>query len=247
MAYLVRSSFKPLYYQLSESLRSMIEDSMQPDQRLPSENELIAQYNVSRNTVRMALDSLEKQGLIYRLKGKGTFVAGERMRYGLFYLTSFTEEMRQRGYRPSSRIVSFERTLPKSKVALNLQVPIDQEVFAVERLRMANDESYALTISYVPCHLCPNLESVDLSSGSLYEYLENKLSYRIKYAEQVIKPTIATEYEADLLKIEPGSPLLLVEGITFLFDGVPIEYYKLLYRGDRYEFTIRAMRRPEIA
>lgn len=246
MAYLVRSSFKPLYFQLSENLRATIEDSMQPDQRLPSENELMAQYDVSRNTVRMALDTLEKQGLIYRMKGKGTFVASERMRYGLFYLTSFTEEMIQRGMRPNSTIVSFERTLPKQKVKQNLQLQDGQEVFAVERLRMANDESYALTVSYIPCQMVPNLESEDLASGSLYEVLENKLSYRIKYAEQVIKPTIATEYEAELLGIERGSPLLLVEGITYLLDGVPIEYYKLLYRGDRYEFTIRAQRRPAL-
>jgi len=246
MAHLVRSSFKPLYYQLSENLRAAIEDSMQPDQRLPSENELMAQFDVSRNTVRQALDTLEKQGLIYRLKGKGTFVASERMRYGLYYLTSFTEEMIARGMRPSSRVVSFERTLPKHKVAQHLQINPNQEVFAVERLRMANEESYAYTISYVPSHLVPNLESEDLARGSLYEVLENKLSYRIKYAEQVIKPTVATEYEAELLGIEPGSPLLLVEGITYLLDGVPIEYYKLLYRGDRYEFTIRAQRRPAI-
>ena len=246
MAYLVRSSFKPLYYQLSENLRAMIEESMQPDQRLPSENELMALYDVSRNTVRMALDTLEKQGLIYRMKGKGTFVASERMRYGLYYLTSFTEEMIQRGMRPSSKIVSFERTLPKSKVMQNLQLQAGQEVFAVERLRMANDEPYALTVSYIPCHMVPNLESEDLAVGSLYEVLENKLSYRIKYAEQVIKPTVATEYEAELLGIERGSPLLLVEGITFLLDGVSIEYYKLLYRGDRYEFTIRAQRRPTL-
>ena len=154
--------------------------------------------------------------------------------------------MIQRGMRPSSKIVSFERTLPKLKVMQNLQLQAGQEVFAVERLRMANDEPYALTVSYIPCHMVPNLESEDLAVGSLYEVLENKLSYRIKYAEQVIKPTVATEYEAELLGIERGSPLLLVEGITFLLDGVSIEYYKLLYRGDRYEFTIRAQRRPTL-
>ena len=100
----------------------------------------------------------------------------------------------------------------------------------------------ALNISYVPQHLCPHLDRVDLETGSLYRLLEGEYGLRLWRSEQVLKPTVATEYEAQLLDVSPGTPLLLAEGTTFLEGDVPIEYSKLVYRADRYEFTIRATR-----
>lgn len=242
MGSLVRSSFKPLYHQLTENLRALIEDSLKPDEKLPSENDLIVQYNVSRNTVRMALDALTKQGLIYRIQGKGSYVAPERMRYGLVYLTGFTEEMRRRGLNPSSRILSFERRPANAKEMKKLELSQPKDVFVIERLRMANEKPMALSISCIPTTFCENLDQEDLSRGSLYSLLEDRLGYKISHADETLKPTLASEYEAEVLEIKVNSPLLLVEGITRLEGGTPVEYFKLIYRGDKYEFSVQALR-----
>lgn len=247
MVNLNRKSFEPLYYQISENIRAMIETGdLKAGDRVPSENELIATYNVSRNTVRQALRALESRGLVYTMQGKGTFVAPEPMRYGLLNLTSFSEEMYRRGLTPGSRIIELLEEVPPAKIATRLHLEPGAKAFKVERLRLANGEPMALNFSYVPAELCPTLNLNDLEKGSLYSLLELRYGLRIGYADQVIKPTVATRYEADLLQVTPGFPLLLTEGVSFLENGTPVEYAKLIFRGDRYEFAIHAIRRPAI-
>lgn len=246
MASINRNSFKPIYYQLGEELRALIESNLAPGDQIPSENELISQYRVSRNTVRLAIESLIKDGLVYRVHGKGTFVAPERMRYGLLKLTSFTEEMQRRGIKPGSRILNVAAEVPPTKVASRLRLPPGALAVVIERLRLANDEPLGLQISYVPHSLCPSLADEDLARKSLYDLLENHYGLRIGHAEQVLKPTVANDYESELLEVPVGSPLLLVEGTTFLVMGEPVEYAKLLYRGDRYEFSIQATRHGHV-
>lgn len=238
-----RDSFKPLYYQIAEVMREKIDDDeWQPGDRVWSERDLMNQFQVSRNTAREALDVLVKEGLIYRLRGHGSFVAPRKMRHGLLSLTSFTETMLSRGLNPSSRLMAMELVIPPPRIAEHLQLDQGQKAFRIERLRLADGEPMALNVSYVPYHLCPHLDSEDLEAGSLYRLLEEKYGLRLWRSEQVLKPTVATEYEAGLLGVSPGTPLLLAEGTTFLEGDVPIEYVKLLYRADRYEFTIRATR-----
>lgn len=242
MADLDRNSFKPIYYQLSENLRAVIDGGLSPGDQIPSENELITQYGVSRNTARLAIDILVREGLVYRVKGKGTFVAPERMRFGLLRLTSFTEEMRRRGLQPGSRLLNMSRTAPPAKIANRLQLAPGALTFVIERLRLANGEPLALHTTYVPQAVCPRLAEENLTIGSLYQILEDTYGLRIGHAEQLLKPTVATEYEAKILEVPPGSPLQLVEVTSFLENGAPFEYSKLLYRGDRYEFPIKAVR-----
>lgn len=240
---LERNSWEPLYYQISERLRDKILNELSPGDRIPSENELIAEYGVSRNTVRLAIDTLIKQNLVYRLKGRGTFIFRERLQYGLLQLASFTEEMGRRGMRPSSRLLRLERTAPPAKVREKLRLSKEEEVFLVERLRLANGKPMAWNLSYHPCSLCPTLDREDVTNDSIYRIIETKYHLNIAYAKQVVKPTIASEYEADLLEIKTGSALLQLEGAAYLEDDTPIEYAILLYRSDQYEFSIEAVRR----
>ncbi len=244
MASLNRQSLEPLYCQISDVLQSMIDNSeLSPGDRLPSEHEIASQYNVSRNTARLAINALIMRGLAYRVKGKGTFVTQRRMRYGLMQLTSFSEEMRRRGMSAGSKVLSLVCETPPPKIAQRLQLDAQTQVYKIERLRLANGEPMALHLSYVPCDLCPGLEKEDLSQASLYDLLEVKHGLRIAYADQVLKPAIASQYEADLLTVYPGSPLLLVESLAFLDRGMPVEYARLIYRGDRYEFPFQSVRR----
>ena len=242
-----RDSFKPLYYQISEVLRAMIESNdLKPGDRLPSENELIAQYQISRNTARRALNALIMDGVAYTRQGKGTFVAPARTREGLLNLTSFSEEIIQRGMVPGSILLSFSRMIPPPKISKALNLEGNAETFKIERLRLANNEPMALNVSYLPCHLCPQLENQDLVTGSLYTYLEEVLNFRIEFGERIIKAGAANEYEAGLLQTPVGYPVVITEGPSYLVDGTPVEYTKIIYRGDRYEFTFNAMRRHGI-
>jgi GntR family transcriptional regulator len=241
------NSWEPLYSQISDKILYRIENELKPGDQIPSENMLIAEYRVSRNTVRQAIELLIKKGRVFRLKGRGTFVAAERMQYGLFHLVSFTEEIRRRGMMPSSRLLSFQRLLPPPKISQALNLIPEQQVFLIERLRSADGKPMALNSSYLPCHLCPSLDQEDLETGSIYEVIENKYNLRIGFAQQMLRPTLATDLEAELLQIVPGSAMLEVEGTASLADGTPIEYARLLYRGDRYEFPIFAVRKPEAA
>jgi GntR family transcriptional regulator len=240
---LERNSSNPLYSQISENLRERITREHSPGDRLPSESQLMREYTVSRNTIRLAIDRLIKNGLVYSVKGKGTFVNGERLQYGLFQLASFSEEMIRRGLRPSSRILKIERISPSEPIRSKLELNPIQDVFLIARLRLANGKPMALNLSYHPCHLCPTLDREDLQHGSIYQVIEEKYGLLIGYANQTIRPEIADKIYSEVMQVPHGSPLLVVEGVAYLIDHTPIEYSRLYYRGDRYEFPIRAVRR----
>lgn len=243
MAQLDRQSFEPLYHQVAEIVRAAIESGELPvGTRVPSERELMQQYEISRNTARRALDTLAREGLIYFVQGRGTFVAPSKMRHGLARLSGFTEDMIRAGLKPSSRLLKMQLIAPPPKVARCLQLRPDQQVICIERLRLADNQPMALNTSYVPYHLCPQLLQEDLEKDSLFRLLEEKYGLRLWRSEQVLRPAVATEYEAELLGVALYTPLLLAEGTTYLKEDIPIEYMTLLYRGDRYEFVIHMTR-----
>lgn len=241
-----RTSWQPLYSQISDQIRRKIDNDLAPGDQLPSENELMEAYGVSRNTARLAIDILIKEGVAQRIKGRGTFVTPPRWQFGLHRLVGFSEETLSHGMTPSARLLTLKRVEPPPKVAHALQLDEGQLVFEIQRLRLADQKPMAINTGYIPVHLCPMLDSEDLTTASVFKMLEEKYHYQIGYAQQVLKPVIASKAEALLLQVKPGSPLLLVEGTTFLVDGRPLEYIRLLYRGDRYEFPIQAVRQPHI-
>jgi GntR family transcriptional regulator, N-acetylglucosamine utilization regulator len=247
MEVLDRSSYTPLYQQIGEALRVRIENGeLVPGDKIPSENDLTEQYHVSRNTVRLAIGSLILDGLVYRVRGRGTYVAAERMSYGLMHMNSFSEEMQLRGLVPGSRVLSFLQELPSKRMSQILKIDSTQMVYRIERLRLADGEPMALNYSFIPVFLCPTLEYEDLASGSLYELLENQYGYQLGYAEYVIKTSIADDQQAKLLGIPVDNTLIMREGTSYLEDGTPIEYTVLYNRGDRYEYTFRAVRRSTL-
>lgn len=237
-----RQSFAPLYYQLAEKLKILIDTTLAPGELVPSENELVERYNVSRNTVRKAIDELSKQGWVLRVQGKGTYVASERMRYGLHKLISFTEDMHRRGLQPRTKLLSFRTLAPLPKIQHELKILPGEEVYEIHRLRLADDEPMALNTTYIPCSLLPKLTAETVRSVSLFRTVENTLTARVGYAKRIVKPVNADPYLAELLSVPPNSPLMLIEGPTFLDNDQPFEYVSTYYRGDRYTFSIHSVR-----
>jgi GntR family transcriptional regulator len=228
----------PLYVQIAESLLNRIESGeLAPGSRLPPERELSDLMGVNRMTVRQALKMLEGQGLLIRRQGQGTFIAGPKIERQAGQLFPFTRGMQRRGYLPGARVVTFEKRPVEASTAQKLSLPVSAPVFYVHRLRLINQEPVMLEEFTIPAHHFPDFERFDLSSRSLYEIIENEYGITISQARQSLEPIAASDYEAGLLQIEPGAPLMLERRLAFDQSGQPVEYSKDLYRGDRFRFV----------
>lgn len=243
MPQLIRTSTTPLYHQLFQTLRAQIRSGkIASGEQLPPERELMSIYQVSRNTVRLAVDSLEREGLVERNQGRGTFVVEPKLQLGVMRLTSFSEDMLERGLRPSSRLIQISEELPPPTIAEKMRLLPGENALLITRLRYADEEPMALSISYFSLSLCPGLAGEDLENQSVYDLLEKKYGISLARAEQSIRGRSANTQEASWLNIKIGSPLLVVEGIVLTQDDQPIEHLRTLYRSDRYEFKINPVR-----
>src|SRR5215218_2117421 len=219
---------RPKGEQLQEILEGVIA-ALQPGALLPSERLLAERYGVARATVTQAVEGLASRGLVYRVHGSGTFVAEPKFRQPLT-LTSFTEDMRARGMTPGS-VVRSQAVVPASEVvARHLAIVPGSPVVHLER-------------AHLPAHRLPGLESADLTDASLYELLERTWDVRVADADQWASVVRLTSDEAAILQVDADQPALLFQRLTRDPAGVPIEYVRSLYRGDRYEVHTRLERR----
>jgi len=241
MIQLSKSSPLPVYYQLKEALRKQIESGdLKPHERLPSERELEKSYDISRMTARRALSELESEGYIYRHQGRGSFVAEPKIRQGLLRLTSFTEDMRQRGLSPGARVLSIELVAADAELRRQLQAESGERFIKIQRIRLADEEPMALETSFLRYKFCPGIEELDFTNRSVYETLRERYNIYFSYADQTIETKPADEYEAQLLNVKQGTPMWLMERTTYLEDAkTPFEYVRSVYRGDRYKLYVR--------
>ena len=230
-----RQSKMPLHEQLYEILRSSItRGEWQVGEMLPPEPDLIERYAVSRITVRQALNRLVNEGLIYRQQGRGTFVAEPTLEQGLSRITSFTEDMRQRGLEPGTNVL-FAGLLPApDDVAKMLQIAPGEELARIERLRLANNKPMSIEESYLVHRFCPRVLDFDYAQTPLREILEGQYGVRLVRARQVIRSVVATTEQAELLHIPPPAALLFLERVSFSQHNLPVEFLRIYYRGDRY-------------
>jgi GntR family transcriptional regulator len=232
---IVRESKLPIYHQLYELLRSnIVRGEWQPGHMLPSESELIEQYEVSRITVRQALEALVNDGLIYRQRGRGTFVAHPTVEQGLSRIISFTEDMRQRGFKPGTEVL-FRGSVPASpEIAQQLQVEPGEELVRIERLRLADVEPMSIEESHLVHRYCPGVLQHDYSEYPLRQILEDDYGIRLVRAKQVIRAVSTSAKLAKKLSISAGAALLYIERVSYSAENVPIEFLRVYHRGDRY-------------
>ena len=229
----------PQYIQIADSLLDQIESGeLAPGTRLPSERTLSELFDVNRLTLRRALGRLEAQGLIVRKHGKGNFIAEPKIERQTGRLVSFTNGMQRRGLSPGAKVISIEQRQVEAAIAKQLNVPVLTPVHYVLRLRMINQEPVMLEQLWVPVNCFPGLEQQDLNNRSVYEIMETEYGISMTNAERSLEPVIATEYEAELLGIEEGTPLMLEQRLGFDQNANCVEFSKDLYRGDRFRFVI---------
>jgi GntR family transcriptional regulator len=223
-----------------EHLLELIRSGLGPHDRLPTERELAEQFDVTRMTVRRALDRLELEKKVYRVQGAGTFVAEPPITKTVL-LTSFSEDMRSRGLTPASRILVAESVPAGAGIGGDLGISPADPVVHLERIRLADGLPMCLENVHLPAALVPGLLEQSLG-GSLYELLDRHFRIHIQEAEQTIESTVVDPREAELLCVPPFSPALLVERTSSDQRGRRVERAKSIYRADRYSFRLGVRR-----
>ncbi len=221
-----------------EILQNM--SGLEPDAPLPQERELAERYQVSRSTVRQALKNLATEGRIYAVRGRGTFVASQRISKDS-RLTSFTEDMIARGQRPGTRLLQVEQVPAAPEIAAKLELESGSAILHLERLRLADGFPMCFEEIWLPAHMYPGLQHQDLERP-LYGVFAASYNLRIDRAEQQISAQILKGRIADLLNVPPGSAALVVVRRSSDEKGRIAEYAKSIYRADRYDFQLTVSR-----
>ncbi|MFZ5823929.1 MAG: GntR family transcriptional regulator [Bacillota bacterium] len=233
-----QKSPKPLYTQLAEHFRGMIETGeLKPGDQFPAELDLVQRYGVARITVRHAIADLVSEGLLMRRQGKGTFVAAPKIERALVNVSSFSARLQAAGLQPSAKMLRCEVIPAPERLAKELRIEPEAPVVVFTRLRYSNGEPLALEFSHLSLDRCPGLDEVDLNTQSLYRTLEDRYGLRPTHSRKTLELALARPEEAVALDITSGSPLFLLRA-TVLGDSDPIEYVKTLMRGDRIRFQI---------
>lgn len=223
----------PLYQQLQRALKVAIDQHiLSPDDALPAERDLAADFEVSRITVRKALDGLVAEGLLVRRQGSGNFVSA-RVEKNFAMLTSFSEDMRARGRSPRSVWLKRSSGTVNPEEALALRLSPGTPVHRFQRLRLADEAPMAIEYATIVASALPSLEAVD---QSLYEALEQNGQRPVR-ALQRLRAVLLTADQAELLKARAGDAGLLVERLGSLRDGRAVEFSQSYYRGDIYDFV----------
>jgi GntR family transcriptional regulator len=238
-----RGSPLPLHVQIRDLLLDRIErGELAPGARLQRERALAEQLGVSLAPVRQAILDLVKEGYLVRQRGRGTFVRGPRLEEKIAILSSFTKSLRAQGLEAEVRVLRQAVADAPAEVAHALG---KRRVVAIERLALVEGEPVALLHAYLDADRLGAVAGDDLAGGSLYALLEERYGVRLERAEHVIEVVRLGGREAELLGAARGAPGLQVSGTTFDAAGVPVEFSRVVYREDRFRFSIESYRRHD--
>lgn len=227
------------YEKIAQDIRNNIMNGKYKiNEQLPLEKEMCEHYNVSRITIKKAVDELVNDGLVIKRRGSGTFVkdlnsteAKELTMSRQF--SGFSEEHKKNSVK--SKIIKFEVINPTTEIADKLRITTDDFVYHIIRVRYCNDLPMVVEYTYMPISLIPGVKN-DVLEKSIYSYIENSLKLKIKSAHRIIRATVPNNIEQDNLEIDKNFPILEVEQVGFLDNGKAFEYSKSHHRGDRIEF-----------
>lgn len=231
----------PLHYQITNDLRNKIKAGhWNLGDLFPTDKELMAKYGVSSTTVRRAVAQMVQEGWLERKAGKGTFVRKDALEETLGRLTGFFEEMRNKGFFPNADVLSvtpIEITQKELEKTPLLSVFETQKVFLIERVQNIDDKPIVYLRSYWPHDYGQKIAEYDLTKEGLYEIAATHLNLSLSRAEQTIQAGIANKWEAQLLGVKPGFPVMIMERVAYSNES-PVELSINVYRADRYKYRI---------
>lgn len=233
-----------LYARVKEELRAeIINGDLKPFDQLPSESALTSRFSVSRITVRQALNDLQKEGVIFKVHGKGSFVSKPKADQILTHLKGFAEAMGEAGHETYNQLLEFDEVRADPRLAARLSLPAETPVVRIERLRFLDRSPISVDISYLPVDIGQRLAKADLASRDIFLIMENDLGIALGNADLVIEASGADERLAKLLKVNRKAPLLRIERLTYDRNGRPIDFEYLFYRGDAFRYRLSVQRR----
>ncbi|OCL25978.1 transcriptional regulator [Orenia metallireducens] len=222
----------PLYYQLENIIREKIEKGVyQPGDKIPSERQYSEEINLSRITIRKAINNLVQEGILERRRGQGTFVSEKKL--DTFPgLIGFNEHIEMMGMVPSSKVLENKVVFATHEIANRLEIKEEDKIILTARLRFANNQPIGYEKSYIPYNICPEILEIDLSKESIYNTL-SKVGYKPTLANQEIEAILADEEIAELLGGSVDQPILRNTRVTYS-GTTPVEFSLNFYRGDNY-------------
>jgi GntR family transcriptional regulator len=230
------TSFVPRYYEIEQSLRARIA-RLGPDEPLPSDAMLVEEFGVSRMTARNAVQRLVQEGLVYRVPGRGTFVARAPAHRQAGKVLSFSDEMRRRGRTPRSRMLDRMRREPTFSEAQDLQLGGRARVVVVKRVRLADDEPVALEVAVLPDAIADVVLAAELEHESLHAAL-NRAGRVPTSGHATLSAETASAGEAQLLGVSAGAALLVERRVILDSRNRPLERTETRYVADRYGLDV---------
>ena len=231
----------PAYQKIQRAIRQRIEaKQLKPGDAVSSERELARIHNVSLMTARHALATLEREGVVERRRGAGTFVAPPRIQFNK--LMSYTEQMASRGLTPSSKVINAKIVEDEQEIAARLGLGAASRMVKIERVRLTGDEPFAMETCYLPAAEFAELVHAPLGRGSLFATLEHDYGIELAYADEEVDATVAEGRVAQLLNLRAGAPLLRIRQVIYSAKTQPLIYVVGVYRSERHSLFIRRLR-----
>ena len=235
-----KNSSIPLYHQIQSALMEAIQSGdYPPGSQILSEIEVADKYDVSRMTARKAIEALVSKGILYRQRGKGTYVAENVVSYGLSSMLSFSQTLKAQGYMVETKVLMKEVLPAPFDVATRLQIDSNAPMIVVRRLRYVEGIPCAIHASYFDQRLFGSLLNIDLEAESLLEIVQRTTGAKVAYSDDAVQADAATNEEASLFAVPQNSPVLRVQGVAYSENGQPTRYIRAVYRGDMFRLLVR--------
>ena len=234
----------PLYSHIETVLAGEITDGyLKVGDQLPTEDNLIERFEVSRITVRRAIQNLVSRGLVEIRRGKGTFVAAPKITQELTQLSGFVEDMHALGRKPTARLIGKDIVTADMSVAGQLALTKGARVVRIRRVRLADGVPLSFDETYLPLELGKKIITNDLKTEPIFSLLERKYDVPLIEAEYKLESVVADPEVAAALRVKQGSPIFLIERTSYSTGGRPVDHEKLYYRGDLVRFVTRLARK----
>lgn len=231
----------PKYLLITNEIISLIQSSkLAPGDKIPSENEIIKNYQVSNTTARKVLQEIEKGGYVEKVQGKGTFVKDFVIGRNASKILSFTKNMKDQGLTPTTKLLDKELIDEDISVTVGGKVYIIKKpVLKIHRLRLANDIPMMHEIRYISMKYCPESQNANLED-SLYNIYQEECKLTISSIEQDLSAIFLDDETKQLFKVTDDIPGMLVDGVSFCGKGKVLEGERSIYRADKYKFSVMA-------
>ena len=231
----------PAYQRIQNHIRKRIESAhLRPGDAVASERELAKIHGVSLMTARHALVALEREGIVERRQGAGTFVSTPKVHFNK--LMSYTELMSSRGLAPRSRVLFADIVEGEEEVVARLALPVSSPLLKIKRLRLVAQEPFALETCYLGAGEFSALTGATLSRSSLFSILKSDFGVKLAYADEDIDISEADAKLASLLQVHKSAPLMRIRQIIYSTRSKPVLYVVGCYRSDRHTLFVRRFR-----